>query len=65
MASSAVAWLVRGDDMLCSVEVASTHADRVRGLLGRDGLEGGLLLPRCRSVHTMGMRFPIDVGSQH
>jgi hypothetical protein len=21
----------------------------------------GLLFPRCRSVHTLGMRFPIDV----
>ena len=58
----AVAWLVRGEDVLCSVEVASAPAARVRGLLGRDGLEGGLLLPRCRSVHTMGMRFPIDVA---
>ena len=53
---------MRGEDVLCSVEVASAHAARVRGLLGRDGLEGGLLLPRCRSVHTMGMRFPIDVA---
>ena len=53
---------MRGDDVLCSVEVATAHGARARGLLGRDGLEGGLLLPRCRSVHTIGMRFPIDVG---
>ena len=57
-----MAWLVRGDDVLCSVEVAGAPAKRLRGLLGRDGLEGGLLLPRCRSVHTVGMRFPIDVA---
>ncbi len=55
-------WLVRGDDVLCSVEVAAAHAARVRGLLGRDGIEGSLLLPHCRSVHTIGMRFPIDVA---
>ena len=57
-----MAWLVRGDDVLCSVEVAVAHAARVRGLLGRDGIEGSLLLPRCRSVHTIGMRFPIDIA---
>lgn len=36
---------------------------RAVGLLGRRGLEpdGGLVLPRCRSVHTFGMRFAIDV----
>ena len=53
---------MRGDDVLCSVEVAVAAGQRLRGLLGRDGLEGALLLPRCRSVHTMGMRFAIDVA---
>jgi uncharacterized protein len=57
-----VAWLVRGDDVLCSLEVAEEVSARMRGLLGRDGLDGGLLLPHCRSVHTLGMRFPIDVA---
>jgi uncharacterized membrane protein (UPF0127 family) len=35
---------------------------RTRGLLGRSGLEkrAGLWLP-VRSVHTVGMRFPIDL----
>ena len=44
------------------IEVASTRATRRRGLLGRDHLDGGFLLPRTRSVHTVGMRFPIDVA---
>jgi uncharacterized membrane protein (UPF0127 family) len=57
-----VAWLVRGGDVLCSLEVASAPAERVRGLLGRDGVDGALLLTHCRSVHTLGMRFPIDVA---
>jgi len=57
-----VGWLVRGGDVLCSVEVAGSAGERVRGLLGRDGLDGALLLPRCRSVHTFGMRFDIDVA---
>jgi uncharacterized membrane protein (UPF0127 family) len=44
------------------VEVASTRRARRRGLLGRDGIEGALLLRPARSVHTVGMRFPIDVA---
>ena len=34
----------------------------VAGLLGRDGIEGALLLRPARSVHTLGMRFAIDVA---
>ena len=44
------------------MEVARTHRARSRGLLGRDGIEGALLLEPARSVHTFGMRFPIDVA---
>jgi uncharacterized protein len=44
-------------------EVADTTLKRMRGLLGRDGLEPGtgMLLPHEPSVHTAFMRFPIDV----
>jgi len=44
------------------VSVAQTRRERSRGLLGLDELpvDGALLLERCRSVHTIGMRFPID-----
>ena|SRR2546425_6531119 len=46
------------------VGVCDTVRTRWRGLLGRDHLPFGdcVLLRRCRSVHTIGMRFPIDVG---
>ena len=39
-------------------------AERMRGLLGRSGLapDEALLLPDCRSVHTVGMRFAIRVA---
>ena len=45
------------------VEVASGMFDRMRGLLGRRVLPigKGLLIEKCGSVHTVGMRFPIDV----
>ena len=38
--------------------------ERMRGLLGRDGLAPGeaMAFPRCRAIHTVGMRFPIDVA---
>lgn len=55
-------WLVRGNDVLASLEVAESRADRRRGLLGRDGIDGALLLRPARSVHTLGMRFAIDVA---
>ena len=45
------------------VDVAATRATRRRGLLGREsvGATEGLLLTPCKAVHTVGMRFPIDV----
>jgi uncharacterized membrane protein (UPF0127 family) len=57
-----MAWLVREGEVLASLEVARTRRDRMRGLLGRDGIEGALLLRPARSVHTLRMRFPIDVA---
>ena len=43
--------------------VATTVSSRLLGLalLRREHAGAGLLIPRCRSVHTFGMRFPIDV----
>ena len=55
-------WLVCGDRVLASCEVATARRDRRKGLLGRDGLEGALLIEGTKSVHTLGMRFAIDVA---
>lgn len=43
--------------------VADSILSRLKGLLGRDGLQEGegLWLKPCRGVHTFGMRFTIDV----
>jgi uncharacterized membrane protein (UPF0127 family) len=57
-----VPWLVAAGRPVAPLEVAATRAQRRRGLLGRDGIDGALLLPRTRAVHTLGMRFPIDVA---
>jgi uncharacterized membrane protein (UPF0127 family) len=48
--------------VLASLEVAAGRRARARGLLGRDGCEGAMLLRPARSVHTVGMRFAIDVA---
>ncbi len=43
--------------------MAESFRARLLGLahLERRFAGAGLLIPRCRSVHTFGMRFPIDI----
>lgn len=55
-------WLVSGGHVLASAERADDRRSRARGLLGRSGVEGALVLTKCRSVHTLGMKFAIDVA---
>jgi hypothetical protein len=45
------------------VERVTAAGDRLRGLLGRSSLPSGegLWIGNCSSVHTLFMRFPIDV----
>jgi uncharacterized membrane protein (UPF0127 family) len=57
-----MAWLVHDGKVLATLERASTVRHRSVGLLGRDSFDGALLLEKTRSVHTMGMQFPIDVA---
>jgi len=54
---------VRGHDTGVKVSVTETTRERMRGLLDHDHLplDEALLLKRCGSVHTFGMRFAIDV----
>ena len=55
-------WLVADGRVLASVEIAEDYRARAKGLLGRDGIDGALLLRPARSVHSFAMRFPIDVA---
>jgi uncharacterized membrane protein (UPF0127 family) len=52
-----------GDSLVERCSIADRPWSRMRGLLGRSGLAQGegLLLKPCGSVHTLFMRFPIDV----
>jgi uncharacterized membrane protein (UPF0127 family) len=55
-------WVLREGEVLAAAEIADSLADRIRGLLGRTGYDGALFLPHTRAVHSMGMRFSIDVA---
>ncbi|MEV5931646.1 DUF192 domain-containing protein [Streptomyces sp. NPDC093250] len=44
------------------LEIATSYRARTKGLLGRDSLDGALLLSPANSVHTFRMRMPIDVA---
>jgi uncharacterized membrane protein (UPF0127 family) len=57
-----VAWIVSDGRVLASADVVRTRVEKGRGLLGRDGFEGALLIQGCRWVHTLGMRFALDVA---
>jgi uncharacterized membrane protein (UPF0127 family) len=45
------------------LECADTVLTRMRGLLGKDSMAAGtgLLIKPCKGVHTICMKFPIDV----
>jgi len=45
------------------VDIANTFFQRTRGLLGRTALIKGeaLFIPECGAIHTLFMRFSIDV----
>jgi uncharacterized membrane protein (UPF0127 family) len=55
--------LKTGEVCADQVGVATTFYQRTRGLLGRAAVKNGegLYIPRCKSIHTFFMRFPIDV----
>jgi uncharacterized protein len=55
--------LTRQTWLATTVRTASRFGTRLVGLLGRGrlGPEEALWLVPCRAIHTLGMRFPIDV----
>lgn len=57
-----MSWLLCDGKVMATAEVADSFAARAKGLLGRDGYEGAMVLPHTRAVHTFGMRFPVDVA---
>ena len=50
--------------LLDNAKIADNFITRLKGLLGKLGLESGegLVIKPCNSIHTVGMKFPIDVA---
>ncbi|MGW6921634.1 DUF192 domain-containing protein [Streptomyces sp. NPDC054950] len=51
-----------GGGLRVPLEIAASYRARTRGLLGRDSVDGAMLLSPAGSVHTFRMRMPIDVA---
>ena len=53
----------QGNTLATHATIADGLCERLIGLLGRASLPAGeaLVFPQCWSIHTIGMRFPIDV----
>ncbi|MGV9912808.1 DUF192 domain-containing protein [Streptomyces tendae] len=51
-----------GERVRVPLEVASSYRARTKGLLGRDSVDGAMLLTPASGVHTFRMRMAIDVA---
>ena len=56
------AWLLRDGEVLAALEITESRQERMQGLLDREGIAGAILIRPARSVHTVGMQFPLDVA---
>ena len=57
-----MAWASQSMDQQLKAHVGRGFLQRLVGLAWSESPRAAaLLLPRCRSVHTFGMRFPLDL----
>ncbi len=57
-----MAQLVSNGKTIANLEIADSARTRLRGLLGRDHVDGALIIKPAKSIHTLGMRIPIDIA---
>jgi len=55
-------WLVRNGSVLASVERAVNRGAKMKGVMGRESLDGAVLLPGVRSVHSFSLNWELDVA---
>ena len=55
-------WLVSKGNVLASADLATTRAERRRGLIGAAAVTTPLVLTPCNWVHSVGMRTTVDVA---
>ncbi|MGW0881593.1 DUF192 domain-containing protein [Streptomyces sp. NPDC002671] len=51
-----------GTPVTVPLEISTSYRTRAKGLLGRDSVDGAMLLSPASGVHTFRMRIPIDVA---
>jgi hypothetical protein len=56
------AWLVSDGRVLASANIANTTKAKRRGLVGQTDLETALVISPCKWIHTVGMRFALDIA---
>lgn len=56
------AWLVCAGRVLASADVAMTRREKRNGLIGRTDFDGAFVIPECNWIHTIGVKFSIDVA---
>ncbi len=56
------AWIVSAGRVLASAELALSRRERRTGLIGRVDLDGAYVIDRCRWIHTIGVKFPLDIA---
>jgi len=63
-AATTIVQTENGKNVASNVRTAERMIDRLRGLLGTPelGPEDGLWIEPCGSIHTLGMKFRIDVA---
>lgn len=59
---SRTSWQKTEVPLFPKVSVASTFAQRARGLLGTRPKPELLMIAPCHSIHTFGMRYPIHIA---
>jgi uncharacterized membrane protein (UPF0127 family) len=55
-------WVLREGRVLAAADIADSLWDRSRGLVGRNGFEGALIVTPPHPVHTVATRFSLDVA---
>jgi len=57
-----MAWLLRGGDVLASLDVTSSMLERIRATATLEHADGVLWCERTRVGHSIGSRCPLDVA---
>ncbi len=58
----ASAWLVSAGRVLASADVALTPKARRQGVIGRQHLDGAIVIPNCKWIHSLGVKIALDVA---